>query len=181
MRSLRLKTLSLLAFGALALVGAAAGVATLLGVQQAERAVEHMRQMTTVLRNQTLSDMHHDELKAIVYAALHDGAKGASASESKKDLEKAIDALEKGIRGIPDSGLSPAVSALKPELLRNTEAYGAKAREIVQLAFTNPREAESHLGAFSTAFENLVVGMDKIGSDKPGRRRNGAGQISKRA
>ncbi|PSC06123.1 methyl-accepting chemotaxis protein [Alsobacter soli] len=163
MRSLRLKTLSLLAFGALAFVGAAAGVATLLGVQQTERAVEHMRQMTTVLRNQTLSDMHHDELKAIVYAALHDGAKGASAGETKKDLEKAIDALEKGIRGIPDTGLSPAVSALKPELLRNTEAYGAKAREIVQLAFTNPREAESHLGSFSTAFEDLAVGMDKMG------------------
>ncbi|WP_244643761.1 methyl-accepting chemotaxis protein [Alsobacter metallidurans] len=154
----------MLAFGALAVVGAASGLSTIYSVSTTKQSVEHMRELTGVLRRQTLSDMHHDGIRAIVYVALHDGGrKAADSSDTVKELEKTITQLDAGIQGIPDTELGPAVSAAKPELLRLTGAYVRKARELVDLAFSNPAEAESRLGSFATVFEDLAVAMDKMG------------------
>ncbi|MGE0384409.1 MAG: methyl-accepting chemotaxis protein [Gammaproteobacteria bacterium] len=152
--------LSLLTVLSIATVG---GVA-IRGQQRQAATVAQLDTAFAGLRNHMESDMMHDALRADVLAALHAAWTGDKAARAtiESDLGEHLTNFTERVREIQTLALSAGTQQAVAQVVPALNAYGAAARSIVDLAFTDRAAAEQQFGSFVESFEKLEGEMSAL-------------------
>ncbi|MFO1012234.1 MAG: HAMP domain-containing methyl-accepting chemotaxis protein [Caulobacteraceae bacterium] len=131
-------------------------------------ALSNAENSAKVLRGHMDADMMHDALRADVLNALRTGAAGLPMTEVRADLKEHADRFRADVNENKTLATDPATKAALAAIDSDLNAYIAGAEQMVELAATNPTEADARFAAFAGLFSKLEGGMgdatDKIES-----------------
>lgn len=140
------------------------GGISLFNAQRLNSVVGTANETSVAVRRQMDADMMHDSIRADTLNAFLVAAEGKAdkAAAIRASLDEHIARLEKDIRENSEARLSAAATEQAARIQPVMSRYIATARQIVDLAFTNPAEARLRMKEFDKDFGALEVEMEKL-------------------
>ncbi|MFO1435755.1 MAG: methyl-accepting chemotaxis protein [Gammaproteobacteria bacterium] len=135
----------------------------------------------TALRNHMEADMMHDALRGDVLNALHSAATHDSGAyaEASKDLKEHVENFRSRITENEKLALDPAVSKAIQDVKPALAKYQTSAEAIVQIALSDPANAERQFPEFLETFGVLEDAMGKLSDLINARSQASAGLADK--
>jgi methyl-accepting chemotaxis protein len=137
-----------------------------IGVYVSETATTNLatsQTITTAIRNHTLADMIHDNLRAIVLKSFLAGEIGVSRDEVTAELAEAIATINTAIGENRSLDLSPDVISTIKSVEGPLAEYVASARQFVELSFRDRSAAVRALPEFEAKFGEMETAMGEAG------------------
>jgi len=137
------------------------GVTGIWAAWQQSGALHTQAAAAKLLRNHMEADMMHDAIRSDALAALQaaDPRSGIARSDVVADLEEHLATLKEAIATDADYTGSEAVAAATGKLAAPVQSYAAAAKQIVDLAGSNPAAAQTALPEFFQQFRVLETSM----------------------
>jgi diguanylate cyclase (GGDEF)-like protein len=125
--------------------------------------LEQTRITANALRNHTLADMIHDDLRGIVYESLTSQERKASQPDLESDLRRSAATIHELIAGNRKLALTGDVRKALDGVEDPLNNYVNSVEKIVGLAFSNRPAAMLELAAFDTKFKVLETALKNVG------------------
>jgi methyl-accepting chemotaxis protein len=125
--------------------------------------VAQTRTISTALRNHTITDMVHDGLRSIAYAAILGTEIGATQDSIKKDLEDYISTASKAIESNKALKLPDDERVMLNDAGVALDDYIAETKLITEIALQDRTRALAMLPDFEIKFHNLERVLSGVG------------------
>ena len=125
--------------------------------------LEQTRIIATALRNHTLADMLHDDLRGIVYESLTSEERKASQADLEADLDTSAATIHTMITDNRLLTLPADIRKTLDSVEDPLNDYVGVAKRIVGLAFTNRPMALTELNNFNSKFKLLEDALKRVG------------------